>query len=342
MNTGVPSIPQKSLIKILISSLLLWWSIVWAWYTILFSSAWTFSQQPLVVSVLIWMSAIILFSTWRVVSVKKYLSLRNILFWMSAFSVLCVIIAYIFLDQSFQWLLRVFVWLIINILVLLLINAKYTASTIYRTASSMRISLAWNNMFALWTALIGAVIVSLSIMSKPLTCEYIYSRYDSITESPMIPLSWSQQSLESIGEQSVFTLLKDYRTQGEENQEEQIAEETNNSSSTSLDNSENNGWWTWIESAFITAKQSIIDETLEQRSVVTQNVCQLVLWQIEDIRKTATRNISIVILLLVVLSPLITLRFRLVSYISRWIFKILVVFGVFSSKKKVITVNELE
>jgi hypothetical protein len=76
--------------------------------------------------------------------------------------------------------------------------------------------------------------------------------------------------------------------------------------------------------------------------VVTQNVCQLVLWQIEDIRKTATRNISIVILLLVVLSPLITLRFRLVSYISRWIFKILVVFGVFSSKKKVITVNELE
>jgi hypothetical protein len=60
----------------------------------------------------------------------------------------------------------------------------------------------------------------------------------------MIPLSWSQQSLESIGEQSVFTLLKDYRTQGEENQEEQIAEETNNSSSTSLDNSENNGWWT--------------------------------------------------------------------------------------------------
>lgn len=53
-------------------------------------------------------------------------------------------------------------------------------------------------------------------MSTPLTCEYIYSRYDRITESPLLPIERSQQSLETIGEQSVFSLLNQYKTQNNE------------------------------------------------------------------------------------------------------------------------------
>lgn len=321
---------SKHIIKISLSSLLLWWSLLWVWYTILFNGSWI-SQQPLVVSVLVWMSLLVLVSTWWVISVKKYLSLRTVFFGLTVYSVVCVVFSYFFLSQEFQWLLKVLIWLAINILIFVLITAKRNASTIYRSASSRRISLAWNNVFALWTALIGAVIVSLSIMTKPLTCEYIYSRYDSIVESPLLPIEWSQQSLQSLWEQSVFSLLKQYNQSDIQWEDTEELEEWNTKNRL-----------TSLESAFLSAKQSIIDETLEQRSVVTQNVCELVLWQIEDIRKTATRNISIVILLLVILSPIITLRFHLVSYISRWIFKLLIVFGVFRPKKKVITVDEFE
>lgn len=147
----------------------------------------------------------------------------------------------------------------------------------------------------------------------PLTCDVVYDWYNKALESPLVPLQRSEQSLESLGEQSVFsflTTLKNDSSNDKTEDKEDLLEDF-----MPLPDDEESGWWSSFQSTLTQAKHSLIDETLEQRSLVTQNVCELVLNQVDEIRKTATWNISIVVLLFVVLSPIVTLRFRFIAFL---------------------------
>jgi hypothetical protein len=48
------------------------------------------------------------------------------------------------------------------------------------------------------------------------------------------------------------------------------------------------------------------------------------------------------VLLFVVLSPIVTLRFRFIAFLWRCVFKILMAFGWFRLKKKLVAVTEIE
>ena len=322
---------HKSRIKIVGTSLLFLGSLFWVLGIIFLNNWWIFGNEPLVVSVLISMSLIVFSASGRVVSIRKYVSLRAIGLFFSVVIAVCVFVWYLLYENSLRGLLRVIACVGVCVVTFVLISTKRQAFDMYRTVSSRRISLAWSWIFAVWTAVIWSLLVSVSMITVPLTCESIYSRYDKIIQSPLVPIQRSEQSLQSLWEQSVFSALRNLQQESEEWWEQ-------------LQPSDDDRTWSRrsaLTTTFNETKQTLIDETLEQRSLVTQNVCELVLWQIDEIRKTASWNISIVILLFVILSPIITLWFRFVSYGSRAAFKILMLFGLFRNKKRVITSQEI-
>lgn len=340
-------IPSVKIRKIIISSLLFRWCVFWLLYTI---TQWVwgvfFGSEPLAVSVVIRMSALVFFSSIWAVTIRWLIALRVVWLIFAWATAVWIGVSYGSLSATLSWLLKAIAWITSMILVCLLVVYKYQAYTKYRSVSSLTINFSWISMIWVWTAALCALLTSISIIKAPLTCDVVYDWYEKALESPLIPLQRSEQSLESLGEQSVFsflTMLKDESSDNKAKVEEEKDKEIKTFEAfMPLLESEESWRWSSFQSTLMQAKHSLIDETLEQRSLVTQNVCELVLNQVNEIRKTATRNISIVVLLFVVLSPIVTLRFRFIAFLWRGAFKILMTFGWFRLRKKLVAITEIE
>lgn len=330
----------KIYIKRILSSILFWWSIFGLLYTITQWKWWVFFwNEPLVVSIILWMSGVVFFSSIRVVAVRWLVSLLGLWLLLAVTCMVWVMMSYWVLSDWLPWLLKAISWVISVILIWLLIVSKRQAYEKYRQVSSTTINLVWIGTLWVWTAAVCALLTSMSIIKTPLTCEVVYDWYDKALESPLVPLHRSEDSLESLGEQSVFSFLNTLKT---EEIDENNSDEDKDSFFLEQEWTDTQTWRWSLQSTFSQAKESLIDETLEQRSIVTQNVCQLVLDQIEEIRKTASWNISIVALLFVILSPIVTLWFRVIALLGWIVFKVLMVCGVFKMKKRLVIVSEVE
>lgn len=325
---------SKDTSKLVVSSIVMLISLVWVLYSLSVGTKGFFlGTEPLAITVVIWLSMLVLVSGLWVVSAQSRFSLRTVWLFLAWSTAIRLLLVFNMLGQSLAGVLQAWAWVLVMLLAYRFISIKRKNYQSHRRTSSFAITNVGIGSFGVGMAAVCSLLFSAALLKAPITCEAVYNRYDKAIESPLVPIHRSQQSLESLGEQSVFGVLQSLQ---EEIPDVEEVEEL--SQQDSIPQSR----WLIVKDTFNDAKKNLVDETLEQRSIVTQNICELVIGQITEIRKKATRNISIVVLLFVILSPLVTLRFRLVGFVGWIVFKILMLLGVYRVKKKLVTVEEIE
>lgn len=303
---------RKILIRVAILLLIfLWWyftvvSIIWWWYTenlwTLISNSWT---------LILWAVAIA-FSLWILsIDIQKaehwVVDLLNVI-------VLLWIVAYIYFTKEFSWtlFLQLIAIVLFHTAIFVYIRTKQTYLQTRVDTSIRGVAQIGVISFWLFVSVIVTLFVWMKIVDTPLECEALYTNLQQASYSSIEPvkdvsvnmLDWSKQSVKEIAESIGKTPI-------------------------------NEPWMIGV------LQNTLIDQVLDDQELVRDSFCEMIATILEERVDKSVWSFSVYLILFLIVSPIMTLVFRVVSFLSWIVLHVLKLLWVFKWKKRMRWIKEL-
>ncbi len=230
--------------------------------------------------------------------------------------VLLLIVAVVYFTHEFSWVvflqLLAIVFFHIWIAVFLRIKENYFKTRL--DTSIWWIAEVWIVSFWIIVSIIVTLFLWIKIVDAPLECDALYDNLQKASYSSILPVKDASQNILAISQQNLWDFAEKLWSSIPKNS----------------------------ESSFATMlKTSVIDQVLEDKELVRESFCEMIAKLLDNRVTNNVWSLSVYIILFLLLSPIMTLLFRVVSIIVWIVLKILKFFHVYKRKKKMKQIKKL-
>lgn len=211
----------------------------------------------------------------------------------------------------------------VMILVLLIHMALYSFFLSKTNYFESRLHTTPWSISAVWIAGFGSVIgvmigvmMGYQLLTADIDCESLINRVQSFVYSPVAPVSNLSATLVSRWEKPMSVLRGD-------------------------ENAQTYSWSVSSMSIYEVARAKVVDQILEDKEQVRQSICDIVADNIESKIQRGWGFIPTIVLLLIIVSPIVTIAFRALSIVIWILIKLLIALRVFQWEERVRQTKEL-
>jgi len=226
------------------------------------------------------------------------------------FLLLIVAIVYFTYEFSPALFLQLLSIILLHVWILVFVRTKHVYLETRIDMSIWWIAQVWVITFGLFVATIVTLFVWVTIVDAPLECETLYDNLQTASYSSIEPIKDASLSILDRSKQSVKDAAIVLWTSSEE----------------------------WLIARLT---NTVVDQVLEDKELVRDSFCEMVVTILEQRVDKSIRSSSVYILLFLLLSPFMTLLFRVVSIVTWFVLRLLKIVWVYSWKKRMRWIKEL-
>jgi len=289
----------------LVVSIWIWWWSIPLWWVV-------FSSYILVI-----LGAALLAVFWTLLSVLwNVYPIRNLQFVIALLLFAQLAIAYAIFGTSSEWFFVMMMTIVFHL-------GMYSFFWTKRMYFDNRLRTNPWAMSTIWIGTFGSVIwVTVSIMlwmqllNAEVKCEKIYDSIETLVLSPIQPISYAARWVSEKWKQPMDSVMD-------------------------FDEEETFSWSLSLVSWYDVAKAKVVDEIADDKEKVRSSMCEIIASNVEEKVQHWLGFIPTMVLLFLIVSPLVSIAFRILSIVIWIVIQLLIVTRVFNWKKRVRHTKEL-